>query len=131
MPQRSQRSSIFFICIIASNARLATAGSGSVIAFVRATYSSTLRLRNGRLLSEDHEWPIDAAGTVTIRVSQALDEKNPITIGELVRRRFRLERYEKIPTRLDLKPEDPKPMPPYQDTWLQGSLIRGRSGSTN
>ena len=28
--------SIFFICIIASNARLATAGSGSVIAFVRA-----------------------------------------------------------------------------------------------
>jgi len=29
--------SIFFICIIASNARLATAGSGSVTAFVRTT----------------------------------------------------------------------------------------------
>src|SRR5580765_4572439 len=29
--------SIFFICIIASNARLAAAGSGSVIAFVRAS----------------------------------------------------------------------------------------------
>jgi hypothetical protein len=76
-----------------------------------STYSASVWLPGGKLLREDYATLIDEAGTVTIRVSESLDEKSPIVNGEFIRLRHRNERYEKLPIRLDLKPEDPKPQP--------------------
>lgn len=70
------------------------------------SYFASVRLKDGQSLREDYVTMADAEGTVTVRVSQVLDEKNPVASAEFTRRRHRLERYEKLPTRLDLKPPE-------------------------
>jgi hypothetical protein len=79
-----------------------------------STYSCVVRLKNGQQLRSQSMMTMDDGSGLltTTNVSAPLDPSNPIVSGEFIRIRHRLERYEKLPTRLDLKPEDPKPALP-------------------
>ena len=72
--------------------------------------SAVVWTKDGRGLSEDYA-TVDGA-KVEIRASRPLASSNPIVRGEFHRHRYRLERFEKVPVRLDLKPQDPKPVAP-------------------
>ena len=71
-----------------------------------------VHLKNGGQLSGIFSRGIDDGVTrTTTNVSAKIEESNPIVKVEFTRLRYRLERYEKLPTHLDLKPEDPNAKP--------------------
>jgi hypothetical protein len=77
-----------------------------------STISYEVRLKDGKILRDEYGTSIDDVGAVMIYVSQGLDESNPIVSGEFKRLRYRLERYEKLPKHLELKPPEVKPAAP-------------------
>jgi hypothetical protein len=72
-----------------------------------STISCAVRLKNGTLLRDESTMVVDdGLASTTTRVSAPLEESNPIVKVEFKRLRYRLERYEKLPTHLDLKPPE-------------------------